>query len=250
MLFEPKIAIISATFNNVAIIKRLIESLMAQVDQDFAWVVADGGSSDGTCETLAQCQGVFKSLIIDSRRDFGIYDALNRAISIADCDYYIVAGADDYFFPNAILNYKCAIKISSADLIVANIYAGGLLRTPRRFPCQCLYGQFAYVTSHAVGLAVRCSLHDDYGMYSKLFPIAADQLFILRAIAGGAHLSYHSFVAGCFDSENGLSSCDILGTLLEGYRVQILTGQHFVVQTLLLFVRILKHYKQIIRPRS
>ena len=250
MTSEPRIAILTATFNNALIIQKLIESLIAQTDQDFAWIVADGASLDGTRELLEQHQDRFTHLAIDSRPDFGIYDALNRAISISNCDYYIVAGADDYFLPNAISDYKDAIKASSADLIVANIETGGIIKTPRPSKAQWLYGQFAHVTSHAVSLAIKRELHTVYGLYSKYFPIAADQLFLLRAINGGASLSYNSFTAGYFDSENGLSGCDTLGTLLEGYRVQVLTGQSLILQTTLLVARILKHRKQIIRPRS
>lgn len=250
MTSEPKIAILTATFNNALIIQKLIESLIAQTDQDFAWVVADGASLDGTLELLEQHQDKFTNLAIDSRPDFGIYDALNRAIGISDCDYYIVAGADDYFLPNAISDYKKAINSSSADLIVANVHTGGMLKTPRRFKAQSLYGPFAYATSHAVSLAIKRDLHNDYGLYSKYFPIAADQLFLLRAINGGASLSYNSFTAGYFDSENGLSSSNVLGALLEGYHVQILTGQTFIFQTILLFARILKHRWQNTRLHS
>ena len=50
----PTISVITATYNAAAVLPRLIESLAAQTDQDFEWVVADGGSINPLQPALPQ----------------------------------------------------------------------------------------------------------------------------------------------------------------------------------------------------
>jgi glycosyltransferase involved in cell wall biosynthesis len=238
-----RISIITATFNTAECLPRLIDSLNSQTDPDFQWVVADGGSTD---ETLALVHDATKTLNVkvDSRPDFGIYDALNQAVKMADGDYYIVIGADDEFFSDAVEQFKAACICTNADFVTARVEVDGCVCGVREKRWGWLYGPFAYVGSHAVGLAIRRSLHQRFGMYSRAFPIAADQLFILDSIRGGATVSEHSFVAGKF-YRGGSSGQDILGTLVEGFRVQVRVGQGLLLQLVLLVARVLKNWSRI-----
>ncbi|OYV85676.1 MAG: hypothetical protein B7Z63_05145 [Ignavibacteriae bacterium 37-53-5] len=88
---QPTISVVTATWNAAQHLPGLITSLQGQTDKEFEWVVADGASDDGTLELLRSVTGL--NIVISSQQDFGIYDALNRAIRIASGDYYIVCGA-------------------------------------------------------------------------------------------------------------------------------------------------------------
>lgn len=240
----PTISIITATYNAAAVLPRLIESLIAQTDQNFEWVVADGASSDETLALLEQAKTKLKCAVIDSRPDFGIYDALNRGIKLSNGHYYLVLGADDELFPNAVAKYKISIAQSGADLISAPVMANGRLRGIRQRRWEWLYGQFAYVTAHAVGLATRKSLHDKLGFYSRSLPIAADQLFILKAAQSGVTIKEADFVSGIYNT-TGTSAVDVAGCLTEQYRAQLLAGHNVYVQTIIFFLRILKHLRKL-----
>lgn len=244
---KPALSIVTATYNAAEHIPRLIGALEAQTDQNFEWVVADGGSTDGTLDILHDAAKRLKHVKIDSHPDFGIYDALNRAIKMCNGDYYLVAGADDVFFPQAIADYKVAIAASGADLVTACIESGGCVQGPRQRQWPWLYGPFAFVSGHAIGVALRRLLHDRYGYYSRQFPIAADQLFLLKAIDGGASVSVQKFVAGRFECALGTSGQDVLGNLLEGYRVQVAMGNSLVLQSILVILRIMKNWRRIRR---
>lgn len=239
------LSVITATFNAAELLPRLVASLQAQTDQGFEWVVADGGSSDATLEILAEAKTNLRQVVLTSQLDFGIYDALNRAVKLSTGDYYMVLGADDTLAPDAIANYKQAIEETNADLITARVQSDAYARG-RRVRCwPWLYAQFAYVSGHAVGLAIKRSLHEQVGYYSRKLPIAADQFFIQKAIQMGARLSAHEFVAGYFDSHGGASSQDVLGTLLESYRVQLALGESKWVQTTLLLVRLIRNWRHL-----
>lgn len=241
---QYKLSVVTATYNAASVLPRLIESLMAQTDSDFEWVIADGQSNDETVEILEAARSNFKRMVLDSRPDFGIYDALNRGIQLSCGEYYLVLGADDELFPDAVANYKSAISKCHADFVTAKHQVNHSTIKAKINNREWLFGQYAHVYGHAVSLSIKKTLHQRIGWYSKKFPIAADQLFILKAIKTGATVSQESFVAGRFHLE-GLSSTDTLGRFTESCRIQIMMGHNKGVQLILLMLKILKNFRKI-----
>lgn len=124
---SAKISVVTATRNAVKFLPTLIESLRGQTDKDFEWVVADGASSDGTLDLLRSVNDL--DIVVTSQSDYGIYDALNRAISASSGTYYIVAGADDSFDFDAIAHFRKAIDQSQADIVTSSyLYASSLVK--------------------------------------------------------------------------------------------------------------------------
>lgn len=242
-----KLSIITATFNAAAQLPGLIESLQQQTDPDFEWVVMDGGSTDGTVEILGSQSDL--PMVWRSEPDFGIYDALNKAVKLARGEYYLVVGADDVLDPAAVANFKKLGAESGADILTAAVaYSGclGVLSRPRG-PAW-LRGQMAYVTGHSVGAAFRKSLHErqPVGFYSRAFPICADQLFIKRAIQSGARVAVGNFLAGRFGA-NGVSTVNVAGVLTEFFRVQLQTERFKSLQVVLFILRLLRHFPKLVR---
>src|SRR5574343_103309 len=87
---KPSISIITVTFNAAAHLPTLIDSLRNQSDRGFEWIVVDGASTDKTVDLL-EASGIVTTWI--SEPDFGIYDALNKAIRLSTGEYYLVLGA-------------------------------------------------------------------------------------------------------------------------------------------------------------
>jgi len=233
-----KISVITATYNAMEHLPDLVASLRDQVDKDFEWVVADGASTDGTLEYLDSIDGL--NLKIISEEDFGIYDALNKAIKISDCEYYIVVGSDDYFYPDAISIYKGIIQENNnLDLVTCPVkYANSVISPKGKWPW--FYGQFSYISMHSIGLLIKKSLHDRFGYYSRKYPIAADQYFILRALRKGAVIRSGKDIVGVHGTD-GVSGVDYLGVITEFYRVQVSVGFNKFVQTALCCFRLIKN---------
>lgn len=238
---QVTISVITTTYNAANHLPKLIESLRAQTDKEFEWVVADGGSTDGTVALLESAADF--NVVISSQPDFGIYDAMNRAIKMATGEYYIVIGADDYFFANAIADYRMAVMESGADIITAGVLAQGKL-IKIKGGMSWLYGAHAFVTSHSVGVLFQKKLHERFGYYSNKLTITADSLFIKKVCQGGATRLVASFTAGVF-SVDGVSNRDISGTLLDGLRVQLLTENNKFLQIIIFLLRLIKNYKKL-----
>ena len=235
---KKTITILTATLNVEACIGRLISTLQNQTDNDFHWVIVDGMSSDRTREIIESTQGLKIKLI--AGHDFGIYDALNKGLEIIEDGYYLVIGADDTLDFNAIKNFRESILDSPADIITTAVLQSGKVVKPRK-NFGWLFGLPGVAGNHAVGTLLSRDLHKRFGLYSRKFPIAADQLFIKQALAGGARIARKNFIAGEFSNE-GVSGTDPIGLLTEVFRVQLLTERPIFLQYILFILRILKVY--------
>ena len=234
------ISVITAVYNGEKFLPYLIESLRKQSDSDFEWVVADGASTDGTMLLLEKITDL--NIVITSCNDFGVYDALNRAIKISTGTYYIVCGADDILNDDAISNYKKAINDSHPDIVTANVMANEKVISIRR-PI-CIYNLNSVISSHSIGAAIRRSLHDQYGYYSNLYPICADKLFVEKVYLSGVIIKRCDFIAGRY-SGTGLSSVQVAKTLSENLCISLELGHNKVIQLFLFILRIFKNYNKI-----
>jgi len=240
---SPTIAVVTATYNSEAVLPSLIQSLQAQTDLDFEWVVRDGGSTDRTVELVREAQADGLNVNLQSEPDFGIYDALNRGIKQTHATHYLVAGSDDQFEPDAIARYRAALDESGAPFVAANIRSASRVVRPKG-GALFLNKQWVFVAGHSLGVLIEKEMHARYGYYPKKYPIGADQYFLEKAYLAGEHFHYADFIAGTFGDE-GVSSVDVLGSLTESFRIHVeLTGKvmiHFAVFTL----RFLKNMRRV-----
>ncbi len=238
-VFDGKISVITAVYNAENHIHHLIESLRQQTDSNFEWVVVDGLSTDHTLEILNQIDDL--NIKIISEADFGIYDALNKGIKACTGEYYLVAGADDIFYPNAIVDYKAGM-LDGVDMVTATIIKNGTEVKAGKGPAW-RFGQDAFISNHAIGVLIKTNLHQKYGFYSRKFPISADQLFIQQCASGGVYFQKIDKVIGEFFLE-GVSSTDHIGALTEFFRIQILLGRNKWIQYVIYILRIFKQLRQ------
>ena len=238
---SPTISVITATYNAAATLPHLIESLRGQDDRDFEWIVVDGASTDDTVDILRGCGDIVTKWI--SEPDFGIYDALNRGLRLASSEYYLVIGADDKLFANAIKDFREAANKSQADIVTADVLMNGKLRTIRKGPTW-MFGASALISAHAAGTIFKKQLHERFGMYSRKFPIAADSFFVKQVCLSGVKPYHAQFVAGEFGT-GGISSADVAGILSEFFRVQLLTERSKLLQLMIYVMRLLKHWNRL-----
>lgn len=96
-----KISVITVSYNAVNCIEKTIQSVISQNISDFEYIVIDGASNDGTRAILETYKTFITKCI--SEPDSGIYDAMNKAISLAEGDYCIFMNAGDTFASSHVL---------------------------------------------------------------------------------------------------------------------------------------------------
>lgn len=99
---HPTISIVTVCYNARDGIAKTIESVISQTNKGFEYIVVDGKSTDGTFEIIKKYQKKFPIVLI-SERDRGIYDAMNKGVSLAKGDYVNFMNAGDVFVGQGIL---------------------------------------------------------------------------------------------------------------------------------------------------
>jgi len=242
---NPSISVVTVTLNAAKYLPRLIGSLREQTDREFDYVVIDGASKDSTWDVVQASRDVVTYALCESDKSF--FDALNKAVRALRTDYYVVMGADDTLYADAIANFKAVVRKSGADVVVADVKVGGTNTTLRGFhPRRAWRGAQAMVTAHSVGMLFRTKLHEQFGEYSYRYTIEADVHFIKRVCtASQVKTVSGNFVSGEF-APGGFSHQNVPRTLCELWLVQLETNENPLKEYLLFQYRLLRYLLRII----
>ncbi|MDD4921478.1 MAG: glycosyltransferase family 2 protein [Bacteroidales bacterium] len=96
---EPRISIITITFQAETYLKRTLDSVLGQSYTNMEYIIVDGASKDGTISMIKEYEALFKLRSISfrwvSEPDKGIYDAMNKGLQLATGDYVWFMNAGD-----------------------------------------------------------------------------------------------------------------------------------------------------------
>ena len=102
-----KITVITVSFNEEKNIARTVESVLNQTSCDFEYIICDGKSTDRTVEIAEKYKAKFAKkgvdYIINSEKDKGIYDGMNKGIELATGDYVYFLNAGDWFYSDDVI---------------------------------------------------------------------------------------------------------------------------------------------------
>lgn len=144
-----KLTVLTPTYNRADYLPRLYESLKAQTDRDFLWLVVDDGSTDNTKELIASYGNGVVDVRYIAQENAGKHTALNRAIREIDTELTFIVDSDDYLPENAvetILRYheKYGNTPKLCGYSFLRCHADGRVNTAY-FPSDELVGTYAEV---------------------------------------------------------------------------------------------------------
>jgi len=117
------VSIIIPTYNSNKCIGRCLDSLREQTFGNYEVVIVDGGSTDGTQQTVEEYASSFSRLTLRSEKDRGVYDAMNKGIALAHGQWLLFLGSDDALYAPDVLA-KMAGHLSPAyDFIYGNVFS-------------------------------------------------------------------------------------------------------------------------------
>lgn len=132
----PTFSIITVTYNAAATIEATLLSVRQQTYRHFEHLIIDGASKDNTLYIIYKYKD--NTIKVFSEPDKGLYDAMNKGIRMASCDYLCFLNAGDTFHEVDTLE-KIANTIST---------------TPHELP-SILYGETAIVNAERQFLHMR-----------------------------------------------------------------------------------------------
>lgn len=132
-----KFSCIMTAFNDGAIMRQSVMSILNQTFEDFELLIVDDGSGPETREILAAFQD--PRLRVLRQANDGLSSARNRGLQHATGDYICFLDADDVRAPWAFSEVARAIEDSKAELIlVRGVYANERTRLEPFFDDPCM----------------------------------------------------------------------------------------------------------------
>ena len=198
---QLKISVITIVLNSVATIEKTITSVLSQNYDQLEYIVLDGISTDGTLDIIRKYADGIRIFV--SEADHGIYDAMNKAISLCSGDVIIFMNSGDYFMnENAI---KCAMDRfdDNTDILIAKELIEG--RVCDTFSAE--KNRSIYIDAFFPHQATfsRTSLFEKDGLYDETYRICADYDWILREYYRGRRIKWIDDVVSVYDAD-GVSS--------------------------------------------
>lgn len=186
---NPKISIITITYNSEKTLEETIKSIEAQNYNNLEYIIVDGGSEDSTLEIVEKYNGLITKYI--SEPDEGISDAFNKGIGMASGDIVGIINSDDMLNENALktlaLNYDGKTDVYYGNAIVCSENGEylhilnskeDLSEMPYSF---CIVHPATFVSKKA---------YEKYGVFDKELKCAMDYDFLLRCYKSGAIFKY------------------------------------------------------------
>jgi len=182
-----KISIITVCYNSAATIEDSLQSVAHQTLRDKEHLVIDGASKDGTVEIL-RCHPSIARWV--SEVDRGIYDAMNKGLSLATGEIIGFLNADDVYADTGVLTRVAeAMARENLDALFGDaefIDARNLRRIVRRYrsnrfrPDRIGWG---WMPAHPT-LFLRRRVFERCGSFRTDYRIAGDFELVARIFRG------------------------------------------------------------------
>jgi len=186
-----RISVITVCFNAVTTIADAARSILSQKSSsDFPfqieYIVVDGGSTDGTIESLEPFRKRIDVFI--SEPDNGIYDAMNKGIQAATGDVVAILNADDVYASTDVLaRVAGTFRETGAEAVYGDLNyvdANDVTTVLRRWRSGAFRpGAFrrGWMPPHPA-LFMRRSCYERLGLFTLALRSAADYELMLRFI--------------------------------------------------------------------
>lgn len=118
---NPLVSIITVVFNGVNTIEQTILSVLNQSYKNIEYIIIDGNSTDGTMDIIKKYEEKIAKYV--SETDKGLYDAMNKGISIANGEIIGMVNSDDWYEVHAVEKIiKFYIENPDKKIFHADIY--------------------------------------------------------------------------------------------------------------------------------
>lgn len=190
----PKITVITPTFNSEKTLDGTIGALLRQTFNDFEYIIIDGLSKDKTLEKIKgyipqfEQKGVTVRII--SEADKGVYDAMNKGISLAEGELVGITNSDDWYEDNALEAVWSKFVEDSSTKSNSMVYGiERVWKDDRIFNVQRRGASFISesVLPHSTFFVAK-DVYLKHGAFDLSIKVLADYDFICRCVSQGVEL--------------------------------------------------------------
>jgi glycosyltransferase involved in cell wall biosynthesis len=221
---QPLVTIITPTYNSQKRLKRSIESVLNQSYENIEYIIIDGASTDGTVAILKEYDNQIDYWI--SEPDGGIYEALNKGLSVAKGEYVAILNGDDFYEHFAVEESIKAIEKSGADYSIASVqFVDKKIVISPIYPLVegKVYQDMPY--PHVTAFVPK-RVYDEVGEFTTDYRIAGDHDMALKIHLAGYRATFINQVIAQL-SDDGVS--DSLDATKESRNIAIAYGKSRVL---------------------
>ena len=238
----PAISIIVPIYNMEHLMRRCIDSLLAQTFTDYELLLIDDGSKDGSWSICQEYAHKDPRVSIYHKENGGLSDARNYGLSKAIGTYTIFADPDDWVSPEGLDRLYATAEREQADMTMCDLYRED--EYSRHYVCQrpqslqaedVLKELFANIQGFTVNKLIRRDVYTRFGIsYPKGIYGCEDQYTMAAILLHDIKIAYEpvAFYHYVYNSasltrhydertyEMDMRVLDMFRTLLEGNAVQ------------------------------
>jgi glycosyltransferase involved in cell wall biosynthesis len=208
---SPLITVVTVVFNGEKYIERTIRSIIGQTYPNIEYVIIDGGSTDGTINIIKKYDASIDYWISES--DFGIYDAMNKALKIASGEWINFMNAGDVFFASNTLDLVFAADAEMGEEVIiygdVNIIYPDFTRIEKAGNIKLLWAGMKFCHQ---SVFVKTNYHK-LNLFNSSNRIAADLEFFYFAFKCNADFKYVNETISSVQT-GGLSESNRIKTIL------------------------------------
>ncbi|MDA7429610.1 glycosyltransferase [Primorskyibacter aestuariivivens] len=211
---SPLVSILTVCWNSAATIEQTISSIGKQTYANIEHVVVDGASTDDTLNILRKYEGQIDYFV--SEPDTGLYQAMNKALELAQGDYILILNSDDWYVPDCVEALMKAKEETQADFVsgLAN-YVDGDGKFLRLQPSFSFDGNMFFMMPlrHETMLLSR-DIYNRVGPFNLNYKVIADREFTTRLYEIG--FTHHEIQRALMNfRDTGVSTVNLDGLRAE-----------------------------------
>ncbi|MCH5203687.1 MAG: glycosyltransferase [Oscillospiraceae bacterium] len=186
---QPKISIVTITFNSEKTLERTIQSVISQDYENVEYIIVDGASNDKTLDIIKSYadKGITSWI---SEPDKGISDAFNKGISLATGEIIGIINSDDGLEAGALRAvaeaYEPDVDVYRGNIYFWNTDSGAKIR---EVPSMSFPFSKQVNISHQ-GTFVAKAAYEKYGVFNVDYKYSMDYDILLRFEKAGAKFKY------------------------------------------------------------
>jgi glycosyltransferase involved in cell wall biosynthesis len=235
------LTIITSTFNCVEDIKKTADniSFAKNAGYNIQWIIADGGSTDGTIEKLREHAHLVSDMF--SGPDRGIYDAWNKALKFVRSDWVMFLGAGDQIIVDNLVIFLS--QLEKVDINVHRVLygdvnlvdgAGNVLKVHSEVNSTSFKNRRPDLPCHQ-GVFHHYSLFSELGNFDSSYKIAADSKFLLLSMSVTKFLYMPCVIASMLNMGVSNNPAKILNVRAELIRLKNDVGFFIPLSSILWF---------------
>lgn len=196
----PLVSVVTVVYNNVSTFERCIRSVFAQTYPNIEYIIIDGGSEQPTIDIIEAYRTKLEYFV--SEPDNGIYNAMNKGISLSKGDYICLLNSDDFYEDEFVARSVEALLKTGADISYSDYKMGNKCLIAEKINDGVLLGHLNIC--HNTFLVSR-DAYNEIGPYNENLRIISDAVWIRKAFKNNqkfVHVNKSLFTL----TEGGLSS--------------------------------------------